>query len=348
MISRRLFLKTLGVTTAGLGFTPELMSKLNSVKAIKPIVGSWFEFQHHNLVGAKYWNETLKTFSTAQWEAKVKEIADCGIHYLVLLNVAIYDRSFYPSALRPQYKMGCEDPLETILCAADKYGIKFFIGNDFFGDWRNPYFLMTDPDIHKLRIAAMNEVAEKYAHHQSFYGWYLPNETGIKSHYEDYFIDYVNASSAEAAKLTPQAKTLIAPYGTRNIVEDEKYIRQLEQLDVDFIAYQDEIGVEKTAVEESGFFFERLHKMHQKAAKSKLWADVEIFQFEGEIYKSAAIPASIERVVKQIEAVSPFVEKIFIYQYIGLLNKPDSPAFAGHPDSSILYKELIKHGLLRG
>lgn len=60
-----------------------------------------------------------------------------------------------------------------------------------------------------------------------------------------FFINYVNVSSQEAVKLIPHAKTLIAPYGTRNVTPDEKYVRQLEQLNVDYIAYQDEIGVEK-------------------------------------------------------------------------------------------------------
>jgi hypothetical protein len=91
----------------------------------------------------------------------------------------------------------------------------------------------------------MNEIAEKYASHKSFYGWYYPNETGINGHYQDYFIDYVNISTAEARKIAPGAKTLIAPYGTRNVKPDDKFVKQLEQLDVDFIAYQDEIGLRK-------------------------------------------------------------------------------------------------------
>jgi hypothetical protein len=192
----------------------------------------------------------------------------------------------------------------------------------------------------------MEEIASKYAHHKSFYGWYYPCETGINSYYEDIFIHYVNTSSAQAAKLTPNAKTLIAPYGTRNVKTDDTYVRQLEKLDVDCIAYQDEIGVEKTKVEESATYFENLYKAHKKAAKSCLWADIEIFTFEDEVYKSALLPAPYERVIKQIEAVSPFVEKIFIYQYIGLLNRPKTMAFAGHKDSVFLYNQLAKKGVL--
>jgi hypothetical protein len=344
-IRRRHFLKTLCTGAAGLAFVNELQADADNQR-FKTIEGSWFEFQHHSKPEGKYWNKTLEGFTGQQWEEKIKEIAEAGIRYLVLLDVAIYNKSFYPSQLLPKHILGCEDPLETVLAAADKYGINFFVSNGFFGDWTNPVFLMKDPETNKLRLKAMNEIAERYGRHKSFYGWYYPNETGITGHFDDSFINYVNVSSAEAAKLAPGTKTLIAPYGTRNVKPDDRYVRQLEQLNVDFIAYQDEIGVEKTKVEESAGFFRNLSELHKKAAKSKLWADVEVFRFEGKVYKSALLPASPERVIKQLEAVSPYVEKIFIYQYTGMINKPGTTVITGHPDSEKLYEKLVQKGYL--
>ena len=346
-MKRRNFLKTVGAGTLGTIVTSELHAAMVGNKKIKPIEGSWFEIQHHNLPEGKYWNSTLEKFTCGQWDSKVKEMANAGMKYLVLLDVAIYDKSFYPSALLPQQEMQCDDPLEAVLTAADKYDVRFFISNGFFGNWKDPSFLMQDPKVHHLRLKAMNELAEKYGHHKSFYGWYYPNETGITGHYDEFFINYVNQSSAEAARLMPGAKTLIAPYGTRNVKADEKYVRQLESLNVDFIAYQDEIGVEKTSVEESAGYFERLYNLHRKAAKSKLWADVEVFRFEGEIYHSALLPAPAERVIKQLEAVSPFVEKILIYQYTGMINNPSTNVFAGHPGSGELFTALADKHYLR-
>ena len=343
---RRKFLQTAGAATLAITFQSQLLAAVRKNKNIKPIEGSWFEFQHHSAIEGKYWNSTLEKFTAQQWEQKIKEIADAGIRYLVLLDIAIYDKSFYPSKLLSQHQLGCDDPLETILSAADKYGIRFFISNGFFGDWYDSVFIMQDKAVNTLRIKAMNEVAEKYSHHRSFYGWYYPNETGISGHYDDIFINYVNGSSAEARKLTPKAKILIAPYGTRNVKADDKYVRQLEQLDVDIIAYQDEVGVQKTKVEESSKYFEQLYFMHTKAGKAKLWADVEVFAFEGDVYKSALLPASPERVIKQLESVSPFVDKILIYQYIGMINKPGTDVFAGHPDSAKLYEQLVEHNYL--
>lgn len=346
-LSRRSFLKSLGTATMGISFAPELMAKIKAEKGIKAIEGSWFEFQHHSLIEGKYWNPTLYDFTARQWDYKVKEMAQAGLRYLILLNTAIHNKTYYPSVLLEKHQMKCEDPLEVVLSAADKYGIKFFISNGFYGEWTNPSHLMQDRKVEILRLKAMNEIAEKYAHHESFYGWYYPNETGINGYYDDIFINYVNTSTMEAIQLTPKAKTLIAPYGTRNIIEDEKYVRQLERLNVDYIAYQDEIGVQKTAVEESSAFFERLYRLHNKAAKSRLWADVEVFRFEGDVYKSALLPASYDRVVEQLKAVSPYVDKILIYQYMGLINNPHTYTFAGHPDSVQLYEGLKKNKYLK-
>jgi Domain of unknown function (DUF4434) len=344
---RRTFLYTAGVSALSVAFHDPLTAAVRQNKKIKPIEGSWFEFQHISAVEGTPWNATLEKFTVQQWEAKVKELAGAGLRDLVLVNIAGYGKTFYPSSLMPQHKLGCEDPLEAVLSAADRYGVRFFVSNGFFGDWTQAGFLMRDPEVHKLRVKAMAEVAEKYARHQSFYGWYYPNELGIQGHFTDFFINYVNASSAEARRLTPKAKTLIAPYGTRNVQADDEFVRQLEQLDVDYVAYQDEVGVEKTKVEESAAFYERLHNLHKKAGRSRLWADVEVFRFAGKVYGSALLPAPAERVIRQLEAVSPYVEKILIFEYPGLINKPGSPAFAGPAESVELFEGLAKHGYLR-
>lgn len=332
----------MGWSAASVMLPADHLNYLSGNRAIKPVEGSWFEFRHHNAAEGKYWDSTLSGFSCDQWDRKIREMAEAGIKYLVLLGIALDGKAFYPSTHLPQHAFGCQDPLETVLSAADRYGIRFFIGNDFFGDWTKVGLMMQDSAIHALRVKAMQEVAEKYGRHKSFYGWYFPNETAVDGYFRDFFISYVNACSGAAARLTPTAKTLIAPYGTRLVKPDDRYVKQLDQLNVDFIAYQDEVGVDKTRVEESAGFFRNLSRAHEKAGRARLWADVEIFAFEGEIYKSALVPAPPERVIAQLEAVSPYVDKIFIYQYIGLVNKPGTDVFAGHPDSGRLYERVFR------
>jgi hypothetical protein len=103
---------------------------------------------------------------------------------------------------------------------------------------------------------------------------------------------------------------LIAPYGTRFAVPDDKYVRQLAALDVDIIAYQDEVGVRKSWVEETSAYYEGLKKAHDRAGRAAIWADVEIFDCEGAPQKGPPPPLSLDHAVREVETLSPYLAKI--------------------------------------
>jgi len=338
-LNRRNFLYAVGSMGAALTAAPQGFHSPPPTTT-KPIAGSWFEFQHHATVEGADWNPALVRFSCAQWDAKIKEIAEVGMEYLVLMATAVYYRAFYDTRIFPKWQLACPDPIEAVLAAADKYKIKFFIGGGFYGDWESDTIL-SDPMAAKKRLQAIEELTKLYSHHASFYGWYWPNEAYIDRHYSQEFIRYVNTCSRLARRLTPHAKILIAPYGTRVAVPDDQYVKQLVSLDVDVVAYQDEVGVRKSRVDETSAFYEGLRKAHNRAQKAAIWADVEIFEFEGEVYKSALLPASFDRVRRQLEAVSPWVDTILVYQYQGMMNKPGSAAFAGSAASTKLYTDYM-------
>jgi len=234
--------------------------------------------------------------------------------------------------------LGCPDPIEAVLSAADKYKVKFFIGGGFYGDWESGQTIL-DPIATKKRLQSLEEMARLYGHHESFHGWYWPDEAEIHPRYTSDFINYVNTNSRLARQLMPHAQIMIAPYGTRIAIPDDAYVRQLDAMDVDIVAYQDEVGVRKSKATETSAFFEGLRKAHDRSQKAKIWADVEVFEFEGEVYKSALVPAAFTRVQRQLEAVSPWVDQILIYQYLGMMNKPGSLVLAGSPASTRLYAD---------
>lgn len=307
----------------------------------KPINGTWFEFQHHNKVEGTYWNPACKDFTDEQWRGKVKEIKELGMESIVLLATALDDQAYYSTDIFPKAELACENPIEALLSQADESGLNVFVSAGFYGDWMKPEINMVDKDVTKRGLQAMNEIAEKFGHHKSLYGWYFPDELWIHPYFSEDFISYVNTYSKEAHNLSKNFKTMAAPYGTREVKPDDHFANQLERLDLDFVAYQDEIGVRKTKLEESARFYEQLKKVHDKVGRSALWADVEVFEFEGDVYTSPLLPAEFSRVEKQLEAVSPYVENILIYQYQGMMNKPNSTVFAGHESSTQLYQDYV-------
>jgi hypothetical protein len=345
-MKRRNFLRWGGLGTAGLlagaATQARWIRAIQKDPAIKPIAGSWFEFQHLLEEEGQYWDPALKQFTEQQWKTKVKEIKEIGMEYLVLMSIAAFGKAFYPTRLAPQFELGCEDPLEAVLSAADEVGIKFFVSNDFWGDGRNAEKMMRDQEIKKIREKAMVEVAAKYGHHKSFYGWYFPNEAYLHPYLDEFFIDYVNDCARIARSLTPNCVNLVAPYNIKAEKSDDGYVRQLERMNIEVVAYQDGVGVNSTKLGEPAKYFEHLHQAHQKAARSRIWADMELFYFEDKT-KGNLLPADFNsRILKQMKDLSPFVDKILCYQYIGIMNKPDSSAFAGCPDSARLYGQYKK------
>lgn len=306
----------------------------------QPIRGSWISIlwddrRHH------YWNEQCRNYTAEQWATAVRDVAELGMEYLVLLAVAKGGEAFYDTPLLPKAKLVCADPIEAMLAAADRCGVKFFLSSDWYADWDEA--ALVDPKRMKIRSQMMGELATKYAHHRSFYGWYWPNEACLTPYFTESFIKHIKECSAEARRITPKAKTLTAPYGTSKAVCDDRFIRQLAELDVDIIAYQDEVGCLRATPDEIARCYERLRRAHDKVPQCALWADVEVFAWEGPPNKpsSPLIPAPFERVERQLKAVTPFVDLTLIYQYQGLLSKPGSKAPAGPPQAERLYKDYV-------
>ena len=227
------------MAAVSLGVTQAATESKRKPTRLKPIKGSWISIWWDDRRHF-YWNDACLNYTAKQWELAVREVAEIGMEYLVLLAIGKGSKAFYDTPLLPKLKMACDDPIEALLTAADKYRVKFFLSSDWFGPW--DYQCLRDPARVRARFQMMGEIARQYGHHRSFYGWYWPNEAALGPYFTDDFIAYVNACSREARQLMPKAKTLIAPYGTNKAVCDDRFVRQLEQLDVDIVAYQDEVG----------------------------------------------------------------------------------------------------------
>jgi len=299
---------------------------------VAPLTGSWIDFRHPNPKEGDYWNEATFGFAAADWETKIEEMAAFGIDTVVVGAVMLGGKSFYPSALVPsKWNHACEDPLESVMAAADRLAMQVYVGLGFFSNDTGK--TEADESERHLRREVPLELHARYGGHPSFQGWYLPVEGAIHGHYPETYIRYVNELAACCRAPKADRKILIAPYGTRTVKADDRFAGQVRELEVDHVAYQDEIGVRKTEPHELGAIFGRLRDCHEKAGRP-LWADVEIFAFEGAVYGSALIPAPFPRVRAQIEAIAPFAEKLLCYQYLGMVNPSGSRVFAGHPSSA--------------
>src|ERR1700679_943491 len=125
-MNRRNFLTSSVLGSAGMLMNGQMQAHtLDAARKnpkIKPIAGSWFEFQHLLKEEGLYWAPALKNFTKAQRKEKKKEIKGVGMEYLVLMSIAAFGKAFYPPPLAPPVGLACEDPLEAVLSAADEEG----------------------------------------------------------------------------------------------------------------------------------------------------------------------------------------------------------------------------------
>ena len=169
----------------------------------RKIDGTFFEFHHHNTPEGKYWNPTIDQFTGENWREKVREISALGMEYIVVMATALYDKCYFKSSVFPFADIPCADPIEELLCEADKCGVKVFLGNGFYGDWRKASQNIISKEVIDRSFRAMEELTALYGHHKSFYGWYFPDETCIILRYSKDFMKYVNLCSARCHQLTP-------------------------------------------------------------------------------------------------------------------------------------------------
>ena len=315
----------------------------NNECVIKPIRGSWFSIYWYDR-RHYYWNDACLRYTDEQWDLLIREMAELGLEYLVMCNVASHGYSVYDSRVLPKLEMASDDPLEAVMAACDKYDVKIFLNNDYYKD--EFYFKineMFEPELMRGRYQMLQEVAEKYSHHKSFYGWYWAWESQLEPYFPDHFMKYVNDTTKEARLLTPNAKFLTAPYGTRHATNDATFVRQLEKLDVDIVAYQDTVGCYAMGIEQSARSFEILRKVHDQVPQRALWADVETFTWEGKdnVAETPLIPAEFSRLEAQLAAVSPYVDNILVFIFEGLFSKPDSPTYTGYDKAGQYYTEYV-------
>lgn len=303
---------------------------------MQAIQGSWIDFHHASSVEGKYFNPQIASFTAAQWAAKVDEMCDLGMTTLVVMSVVQQGKAFYPSQVLPdRWPMACPDPLEALLCTADRRGAQVFVGVGYFQ--KSTAALVPDSADRRLRRLVPRELAERYGYHPSFAGWYLPVEAAIRGHFEERYLEYAQTMACDLHSLPPRRPVLIAPYGTRTIQPDARFVQQLQALGVDALAYQDEVGVRKTRLDELDRIWSAVRQAHDQAGVP-LWADVEIFRFAGLPYLSALLPASIDRIATQLDVAARYADRLLCYQYLGMMDEPGGQAPAGHPSAQDLWR----------
>lgn len=311
----------------------------------KPLKGTWINLPYQD-VRNKYMNPAHVHYTSPEfWKTKIGEYAEMGLSYIVIMAVADQQKAFYPSKfMPPAYPKGQQSPVEAIMEAADKHGMQVFMSCGWAVDQDDN---IRDPAIKKIQLQIMKETAELFSHHKSFFGWYLPVEDSMEPILPDQAIEAANSLAESARSLTPDAKIMISPYGVCHAdIDNPAFAAQIKKLEVDIIAYQDEIGCvrEPLPMPRMKANFKKLGQIHRDA-DIQFWSNVESFTWEKEdnSRESALIPAAFPRYLSQIVGASMAgAEQVISFSVYGILDKASSDMPIGQPiESAQAYNDFM-------
>ncbi len=262
----------------------------------------------------------------ATWDSQLEAMRAIGMDTLVVQYVASDDDYYYPTTIGGA-KSSPVDVVRHVLDSARRSEIRVFLGLQLDGSfWRGKLDL-------KKRVqqnsATLDELCQRYGSSPAFAGWYIPEEiddlTPGRS-YANSLLQYLSQITVQAHRKTG-LPVMISPYFGQK-PDGHAYARwwdevALPSVDVDIVALQDGVGTHRTTVAESREVFAALAPVMKRHGVA-FWANNECFnQTHGSPVDDrewSAQPTDIGTFVRQVQAMSPFVEKSITFEFCHYLD----------------------------
>lgn len=170
-------------------------------------------------------NEGVGHLDDYMWYMLLKGMKDLGMDYAIVPYTT--NKRLMKTLLRGNAELealgyqalriySSADPIESIMAAADKLNIKIFMGTVLGETYSN---ITTDVTAYHNEIIAeakitMDALQSTYGHHESFYGFYFPDEASDEWLYEgavDGFRHLYKSQADYARSIAPEKKTMICP-----------------------------------------------------------------------------------------------------------------------------------------
>jgi hypothetical protein len=358
--TRRTFLKQGALLAASAALTRRDLAAADPTPAVPPrrlplISGSFLDIQHVNTWDAQYWIDECRDWQEANWSALVAQMRDAGLDTVILTNCALWGRPLYPAnraTVGRQLPLPCPDPVGAIVRACEQHGLGLFLGLGAFGR----YSLNANPDLtpeHDRWLASMAEdLREKYGRSRALQGFYLSTEAHTvkgRGLFEPADVEKTARFVKSIRERVPGAKLMMSPahLGRPRPEQMDPLQRQLDQLNVDIVAYQDHAGFEKLYPDldfrEAAEGYALIKPLHQRAGQ-QLWVNCEVFEYTEKRPDGRRVctPCEFERLERQLRAAAPVADKIIIYQYQGLMNQRTETVNIGAPGTDTLHDAYLK------
>ncbi len=265
------------------------------------------------------------------------------IQWSAIDNVAFYPSPYYRSLPRP--------PLKTILDLADEYRIDVFIGLAYDTQyWRKingePKTLGAHfKHFYERSVRVADELSPLVTKHPSFQGWYIAEEIDDinwrTAEDQQILFKYLQRLSQRLHTITPDKRVALSGFSNAALSPADFqsfWLALLGSADIDVVLFQDGIGVNKLQIDNLPRYLASINKA-ASAAGAELQVVIETFtQIAGiPIDKRPfhAIPAPLERIVRQISIAAQYSEKNVAFSI------PEYMTPKGGPKAEQLYERYI-------
>jgi hypothetical protein len=245
---------------------------------------------------------------------------------IILLMGGWEETVFYPSKILKNpskidwyskaFDLAEKHGMEVVL-----HGVPYKFNNLFTGKKWDPHEeLEVSKKIYK-------ELFELYASRKNFWGWYIPQEAGDRTHRGDIMI-LLRELPRFLKKMTPNKKVAYAPWFTSKITVGENdattpaqcaenWDSMLAEIEgIDICCFQDTTAPEDEIRE----WFSAIAPIFKKH-KIKLWSIAELFpRFQDRPGIDLFQSISFEHLMKKMEAAATFVESFGCWEYETHLN----------------------------
>ena len=324
----------------------------SGTRSTKKAGGAFVGICHWSEVEGKHWNDDIRKLTDEDWRMMVRSMHRLGMDIIVIQELfrneeyvgkhtmtadtypgkAYYDSGLYGGRVQ----ITAEDPVEAIFSEADRLGMHVLPGIGLYA-----WFDFSEESL-KWHKQAAREVWERYGHHKSFYGFYVPEESGgsldnwektpeMRAQRKQEIVTFFKEFKSFCGSLAPGKPVMLATnsFGIRDGLDT--YPALLENLDIlcpfGFARMpEDDITGQEAA--------DILQGLCDKAG-AHLWFDLEAFLF----YDDASLyPRDINGITDDLETFSNF-EKVICYQFPGVFSDPRARIRVGEEKTEDLFRE---------
>ena len=260
---------------------------------------------------------TPQNWDENQWKKDIENMQNADIDTLVIMRGVFYNKILYPSKHFQDKTSDYKDFIELVLQEADKRNMSVYIGLYISNLTWNDGDYQTELKENEFYVS---EILERYSHHKSFIGWYLPHEVG---HNNYNFVPVTVGLIDILKRKSPEKKIFISPfYRDKDIdypeptLTPEQTYKEWDEMfkffgkDIDCCAFQDGTCSLKNLPKYMEITKKLCDKYH-----IEMWSNVETFKrLEG------FPPQDIETLKKKIAIAQKYCTKLITFEFSHFLS----------------------------